>query len=141
LDRRFRIGKRGTPRRALNHAGNERCLTQIEIRDVLAEEDARRFSDTVHRERPALTEVDVIEIELEDLFLRRASLEDERHHDLAGFSQRRDRAALQLLVELVFEEEHARQLLRDRARAARTAATEETANRRGDRPEGIHAGM
>ena len=50
-----------------------------EVRDVLAEEDARRFGHAVDRERAALAEIDVVQIQLEDLVLRRAPLEHERH--------------------------------------------------------------
>ena len=56
---------------------------QAEVGDVLAEEEPRRFGHAVDRERPALPEVDVVEVQLEDLVLRRAPLEDERHQHLA----------------------------------------------------------
>ena len=91
-----------------------------EVGDVLAEEDARRLGDAVDRERAALPEVDVVEIQLEDLVLRGAPLEHERHHaPRAPCASTSARRLLQLGVELVGEEEHPRELLRDRAVADR----------------------
>ena len=56
-----------------------RGLGERDVADVLAEEDARGLADAVDLERPALAEHDVVQVELEDLVLREARLEDQRH--------------------------------------------------------------
>ena len=94
--------------RRLNHAGDRRRLAQREVRDVLAEEQPRGLGDAVHGERAALAQVHVVQVELEDLVLRRLALEDERHVLLGQLS-------LQRL--LGRQEEVLDQLLRDRAAA------------------------
>src|SRR6185295_2875062 len=76
-----------------------------------------------------------------NFLLRGATLEHERHQNLARLPQWRDRLRLELLVEFVLEEEHARQLLRHRAAAARPALAEHAANCRADGAERVDAGV
>ncbi len=94
--------------RRLNDAGDGGRLAEREVGDVLAEEEARGLGDAVHGKRAALAEVDVVEIQLEDLVLRRLALEDDRHVLLGEL-------ALERL--LGREEEVLHQLLRDGAAA------------------------
>ena len=91
----------------------------------------------VDGKRSAIAEVDVVQVELEDLLFRRLCLEDDRHEHLERFAPIRaerpaSRAALQFGVELVAEEKHARQLLRDRASSNRipSIAAEGSSTRR-----------
>ena len=101
-------GKRRPVVGRLNHAGDGGRLAQREVHDVFPEEQPRGFGDAVHGKRAALPEVHLVEIELEDLLLRRLPLEDERHVLLGEFAPERL---------LGCEEEVLDQLLRDRAAA------------------------
>ncbi len=67
--RALAIDERRVLIRILDDAGDERGFGQREVADVLAEEDARRLGDAVQRKRAAIAEIDVVQIELEDLFL------------------------------------------------------------------------
>ena len=88
---------------------------RVEVAHVLAEEDARRFGDAVQRKRSAVAEVDVVQIQLEDLVLGRLGLEDQRH-ELSSGLRRNDRwRGLLFLGHFLGQEEHAGQLLGDRA--------------------------
>ena len=58
----------------------------------LPKKSARRFGDAVNGERAALAEVDVVQVQLEDLVLRRTPLEDERHQALAHLAACSDRS-------------------------------------------------
>ena len=70
----------------------------VRLLDVLAEEDPRRLGDAVERERAAMAEIDVVQIQLEDLVLGRLGLEDHRHELLEQLAP--DRALARLLLEL-----------------------------------------
>ena len=70
--------ERRVPARRLDDARNRRGLRERDVRDVLAEEDARRFRHTVDGVRAALAEVHLVEVQLEDVVLRGARLEDDR---------------------------------------------------------------
>ena len=78
--------------RRVDHARDRRGLGEREVADVLAEEEARALGDAVDRERPALSEVHLVQVELEDLVLRRAPLEHERHELLGELAPPRFQA-------------------------------------------------
>jgi len=63
----------------LDDAGDHRPLGERHVRDVLAEDQPRCLGDAVDRERSALAEIHIVQIELEDLVLRRAPFEHDRH--------------------------------------------------------------
>ena len=125
------MDERRMPRRRLDDAGDERRLAQRHVRDVLGEEQPRRFGHAVHGERAALAEPHVVQIELEDLILAQPALEDERHELILHLA---DRAPF-LREERVLDE-----LLRQRAAAAqvRLAAGRVVPDRRRD-ADGIDA--
>ena len=76
------------------------------------------------RERAALAERHVVQVHLEDLVLRRARREDDRHPDLEQLAPRRLLARLlqRHAREHLRQEDVARQLLRDRAARRRCSA-------------------
>jgi hypothetical protein len=100
--------------RRVDDTGDRRGLRQGEVGDVLTEEEACAFGDPVNRERPALSEVHLVQVELENLVLRRASLEDERHELLRHLAPHR---LLERVRDDVGEEDVLDELLRDRAAA------------------------
>ena len=65
---RRRVERRQRARR-LNDAGDRGGLAEREIVDVLAEVEARRLGDAVNRERSAIAEIDVVQIQLEHFVL------------------------------------------------------------------------
>ena len=67
---------------ALNHAGQQRALGQIELAHILAEVGLRGLAKSVDREAAALAEVDLVGVHLEDLLLGEAVLELEGDEDL-----------------------------------------------------------
>ncbi len=69
--------------RAPEQTGEERRLRRVERGYVAAEVVARRGGDPVHADRPALPQVDVVQVGLEDLPLRMRALEGERDPRLA----------------------------------------------------------
>ena len=73
-----------------------------EVGDVPAEEQPRGFADAVDRERSALTEPHVVQVQLEDLRLREPPLEHDRHEPFGhlpaqGFFLRQERVLHELL--------------------------------------------
>src|SRR5262249_58887136 len=95
----------------------------------------------VNRERSTLPQVDVVEIQLEDLVLRQAALEGDRHEPLGDLAlQARKAAPLARLVESPHraEERVAHQLLGDGAAAAQIfPAAEQIAEHRARRPAAV----
>ena len=63
----------------MDHRGEQRRLGDVELAGALAEEDVRRFADAMDRRRPALPEIDLVQVGLEDLVLVVTSLDDHRH--------------------------------------------------------------
>ena len=142
LDGALGMGERRVQPRALNDAGNERRLGQREVAHVLAEEEARRFGHAVDRERPPLPEVDVVQVQLQNLVLGGAPLEHERHERFPDLPPVGALAGLELRVELVRQEEHPRQLLRDRAVADQVPLVpEDVGHRGGEHAERVDARM
>ncbi len=119
-----RIVERRERRRRLKHAGNRGRFGKRHVADVLAEEQARRFRDTDDAERPALTERHVVQIHLEDRVLRGARGEDQRHPRLDQLAPQRflPRLLQRHARENAWQENVARHLLRDRARAGQVRA-------------------
>ena len=91
-----------------------RRLAQRHVRDVLGEEQPRRFGDAVDGERAALAERHVVQVQLEDLVLGQPALEDERHELILQLAQR---ACVRRREERVLD-----QLLRERAAAAQVGS-------------------
>ena len=89
--------------------GKQRDLVEPERLEVLAEEVACPGADAEHRAASLLTEVDGVEVGLQDLRLRVARLEHEGDADLARLAPP---------AALAGQEQPARELLRDRAGAA-----------------------
>ena len=83
FDRPLGIGKWRPGAWALNHAGNQRRLAEAQVGDILAEEEPRRLGNTMNGKGAALSQVDVVEIQLENLVLGRPPFEDERHDRFA----------------------------------------------------------
>src|SRR3989304_787367 len=69
-------GVRGVGR--TDEGGDEGGLRHREVLQVLAEEDLRRLTDAVDAERASLPEVHIVQVELEDVVLAGAALEDDR---------------------------------------------------------------
>ena len=67
------------PVRALDHRREQGRLGDVELARALAEEDVRRLADAVDRRGTALSEIDLVQVGLEDLVLVVTSLDDERH--------------------------------------------------------------
>ncbi|SAL87367.1 hypothetical protein AWB68_08380 [Caballeronia choica] len=111
----LRIDDRVIRRRRLRQASKHRCFGQRDVLQVLAEVDARRSREAVR----ALAEIDLIHVQLEDLVLR------ERALDLVREQHFIDLARIGLLAR---QEEVARDLHRDRARALRCAAVHHIAH-------------
>ena len=88
----------------------------------LREEGAGRDGHAVQRERPAVAEVDLVQIELEDLFLGGLGLEHDRHELLEQLAPDRTAPRLLFLGHLLGEEEVAGELLRDGAGAHQVGA-------------------
>ncbi len=65
--------------RRLDHAGQRRRFGQRQVQHVLAEVEPGRLRQAVHRERSAVAEIHLVQIQLEDLILRQAALGDDRH--------------------------------------------------------------
>ena len=94
--------------RRLDDAGERRRFGQREVDDVLAEEEPRAFGHAVDRERAALSEIDLVQIQLEDLVLGQPLLDDERHELLGELAAHRLLGRQQQVLD---------QLLRQRAAA------------------------
>ena len=124
-----REGRPGVGR--LDHAGDRGGLAQRQVADVLAEEQPRRLGDPVHRKRSALAEIDLVQVHLEDLVLRRLALENDRHVLLGEL-------ALERL--LGREEEVLDELLRERAAADEVLpVAAQVRDDRADRTDDVHA--
>ena len=120
---RFRIHERALAHVALDDAGDRRRLFEIQVLGALAEIQLRRGLDAVG----AVSEVDLVAIEGEDLFLRVALLDadrDQRFLDLPLPAAIADGEAD------LGGEQVARQLLRDGAAAGRLAARGDVAKQR-----------
>jgi hypothetical protein len=61
----------------------------VNVADVLAEEHARAFAHAADFKRAALAEHDFVEVQLEDLVLRVAPVEDQRHELFLQLARRR----------------------------------------------------
>src|SRR5207247_5449479 len=106
------------------------------------EEQARGFCNAVDRERATLSEIDVVQVQLENLIFRCATLEDNRHELLEQLAPHRAAAACLLGRELFGQEKVARQLLRDRAAAFEVSpAAEYVGDERSDHADRIDTGM
>jgi hypothetical protein len=73
--------------RRLDHAGERRGLGERQVDDVLAEVEPRRFGEAVHRERAAVAEVHLVQVQLEDLILGQPALRDHRHELFAQLAR------------------------------------------------------
>src|SRR6185503_18878223 len=71
---------------AANQAGEKSGFRQREIRDVLIEVSARSLTEAVDREPGLLAHVNLIAVELEDLFFTQPRLENDRHVCFADFA-------------------------------------------------------
>ena len=109
---------------------------------MLAEKEPGSLCDAMDREGAALSQVDVVQIQLEDFVLRCAPFQDERHERLAQLPPVRPSPFHQFCVELVGQKEHACELLRDGAVAhqVRVVAEDVGHRSRGD-PHRIDAGV
>ena len=72
--------------RALNEAGEGGELGGVELLEVFAEEGLGGLAESIHGERSALAEVDLVGVHVEDLLLREAALELEGDEDLGEFA-------------------------------------------------------
>ena len=81
--------ERGECRWRLDHAGNRSRLGQREVSDILAKEEPRGFRDPMNGKRAPLTEIDLVQIQLENFIFGRTSLEDERHELLEELPSQR----------------------------------------------------
>ena len=125
------IVERRQPRGGLNHAGDCRRFHRVDVGDVLPEEQPRRFGDPVNRERSALPERHVVQIQLQDLVFGEPRLEHDRHepfgHLPLGRLLRREEGVLD-------------QLLRDRAAAGGVGlVAEDVAEHRAGDADGVDA--
>ena len=89
------------PIRALNHAGQQRALGQVELAHILAEVGLRGLAKSVDGKAAALAQVDLVGIHLEDLLLGEAVFELEGDDDLDHLAldaplRRKEEAARQL---------------------------------------------
>jgi hypothetical protein len=71
-----RVDRRRVHVRAADDRRDQRRLAGGELVDLLAEVRARRGADPADRDRPALAEVDLVQVGLEDAFLRVARLDE-----------------------------------------------------------------
>src|SRR5579871_5910039 len=108
LDGALRMAEGREVVRALDHAGEQRAFGQVELLDVFAEVSLRGFAKPVDGKAAALSEVDLVGVELEDLLLGKAVFELESDDDL-------DDLALDALFR--GKEESARQLHGERRSA------------------------
>ena len=86
----------------LDHAGEQRRFLERQVGHVLAEVRVRRLAHAVDAERADLTEVDLVQVQLEDLLLGGMALEDEGderllHLALHGALRREEEVLHQLL--------------------------------------------
>ena len=72
--------------RSADHAREDGCLIDAKLRGTLVEVEARRFVDAEHRLAAAMPEVDVVEVDLEDLVLGHARVEQHRQNDLGDLA-------------------------------------------------------
>ena len=108
-----------------------------QVGDVLAEEQLRALGHAVDRERPALAEVHLVQVQLEDLVLRGPPFEHHRHEllgDLAALRPARQCRQLAPRRSSVRDdpgqEDVLDQLLRDRAAADQVRPVAEDVGRR-----------
>ena len=135
VERRQRAGR-------LNDAGDRGGLAEREIVDVLAEVQPRRLGDAVNRERPAIAEIDVVQIQLEHFVFGRPEVEDDRHELLEQLAAERALPRLLLDGHLFGEKEISGELLRDGAGAFQVRpVAEHVREERANHADGIDAGM
>ncbi len=139
-----RVVERRQRRRRLEDAGDRRSLGQRDVADVLSEEQPRGLRDADDPERSALAERHVVQVHLEDLVLRGACRDDERHPHLEQLAAPRllPRGLERHLRKHLGKKHVARHLLRDGAAARGVAALAANVRDHGtDNPDGIDAGM
>ena len=66
--------------RRVDQAGEKGALAERQFVEVLIEINFRRLREAVHGKRAALSEIDVVAIEREDVLFRQPRFKDERHH-------------------------------------------------------------
>ena len=72
--------------RRADHAGQHRRFVDAQLRGTLVEIEPRRFVDAEHRLAVVVPEVDVVEVDLEDLVLRHARVEQHGQDDLGDLA-------------------------------------------------------
>ena len=86
----------------MNHAGDSRRLGEREVFQLLAEEDARRLADAAHGNRAALSQVNLVAVEREDVLLPYPALDDGGERRLVELAaQRALRRQVRVLDELL----------------------------------------
>ncbi|MGC4084080.1 MAG: hypothetical protein QM736_18710 [Vicinamibacterales bacterium] len=111
------VVERRERRRRLDDPGDCRCFGNREVRDILAEEEPRRFRDADDRERAALPERHGVQVHLEDLVLRRLARQDQRDPHLENLAARGAFTCLLQRPPLELRQEHVvYELLGERAR-------------------------
>jgi hypothetical protein len=142
LNRALRLAERRVNGRRLDHAGDERGLADAQVRHVLAEEQPRRLRYAVNRKRSPLAEIHLVQVQLEDLVLRRLLLEDEGHEPLEHLAPHRPSPRRLFDGHLVGEEEVPGELLRDGAAADHVRlVAEHVGEHRADGRDWIDAGV
>ncbi len=126
--RALRIHDRVVRRRRLRQAGEHRGLGERDVLQVLAEIHARRGREAVR----ALAQIDLVHVQLENLVL------GERALDLVRKQHFIDLARVRLFAR---QEEVARDLHRDRARALRSAAMRQIGEARAQDTDEVDAAV
>jgi hypothetical protein len=111
------VGEGRVIARRLDHPGDERAFAQAEVAEVLGVEDAGRLGHAVQRERAAMPEINLVEIQLENFFLRGLHFQHHGHELLEQLAANRALAGLRLEGHFIGEEEVAGELLGDGASA------------------------
>src|SRR5207248_9475901 len=120
----------GVAVRRADHAGEERGLVEAELLRTLVEVEARRLVDAEHRLAAAVPEVDVVEINLQDLVLRHARVEQDGQRNLHELAAPRP---------LLREEARLDDLLVDRAAALGDAVRAEVEPERAGHADRVDA--
>ena len=120
----------GVAVRGADHAGEERGLVEAELLRTLVEVEARCLVDAEHRLASAVAEVDVVEVDLQDLVLRHARVEQDCQRNLHELAAPRP---------LLREESRLHDLLVDRAAALGDAARAEVEPERAGHADRIDA--
>ena len=84
--RPIEVAIRRVPVGRADDAGEERHLGGREVAELFAEVELCRFRDAEDAFRAALAEVDLVQVQLQDLRLRVATLGDDGHHELDRFA-------------------------------------------------------